>query len=701
MCAQRQKRRYTDIVDLYSKFEPTLRAGLYQLEFNQQIFDPSGILLDDLTARGEKDFVVSGPQFSLQPADLGNSYPPPGHPGLFENVLPYIQLNNPHLPWIRKLDASKIPDSDNLPWLSLLVLQENEWQGEGIPTTASIAEFLTNSREIAVPNIDIQQIEDTTQSCKYLEMSVGTFRTHFSKVDDLRWIVSARVQPGTAQGRAIITARRFPIISDPQIPQQKYACYLVSLEGLEDFLMPTTTRSESIIRLACLHHWTFTTINQTGESFRDLLKNMLNNTIAHPDDIWLRLPRSLIEQIPDGDRKRLLDGYIPLNYHTRSGEETLTWYRGPFIPVSKTLEKPVGKPHYTSNELLIYDPDKGVLDTTWSVSSEIGKALALQDSNFIKDLLQARKWWVRSLDKASAFEGHSIDQQLNQRILDWSKLVDRALSFNTDTVVPTEERPAWRRNRLLSRPDPIDRLRRAANDGELIRSIQGKPSFYDNGTTWATNAVNFSDIPMMYLIPNEHMLPMEAIRLFHVDPTWIEAMFDGVFSIGIQTDLDEIINQYIRWDYTANIDTPVFGVILRSALVSGWPDVHVEGWRQGRKLNVLSDDRRENILFCLFDEVPDMITITEDQDDLTYGMNTDYTIELRHVTSSEFGNIIANGETCIRGFISPSGQIDISALHVHLQSRISDLTGSNIELNPVSFMLQLINGADRGVINIS
>lgn len=700
MCAQRQKRSYTDIADLYSKFEPTLRAGPYQMEFTQQVFDPSGALLDDLTANGQKNFTVSGPQFSLQPADLGNSYPPPGHSGLFEFVLPYIQLNNSHLPWIRKLDTS-IPKSDDLPWLSLLMLQENEWQGDGTPSTASIEEFLTSSQDIAVPNIDLQQIEDITQSCKYIEMSVGTFQTHFPKPDDLRWVASARLLQSATQGKAIITARRFPIISDPQIHQQRYACYLVSLEGLEDFLMPTT-RPESKIRLACLHYWTFTTINQTGESFRDLLKNMLKNAIAQPDDIWLRLPRSLIEQIPEADRERLLDGYVPLNYHTRSGEETLSWYRGPFIPVSETMEKPASKPHYTSNELLIYDPDEGVLDTTWSVSSEIGKALALQDSSFIKELLQARKWWVRSLDKASAFEGSSIDQQLNQRILNWSKLLDRALSFNADTVVPTQQRTAWRRERLLSRPDPIARLRRAANDGELIQSIQqGKSSLYDNGTTWCGNRVKFSDMPIMYLIPNEHMLPMEAFRLFHVDPTWIEAMFDGIFSIGIQTDLDEIINRHIRWDYTANIDIPVFGIILRSALISGWPDVHVEGWRQGRRLNLLSDDRRDNILFCLFDEVPDMITITEDQDDLTYGMNTDYTIGLRNVTSSEFGKIIPNGETSIQGFISPSGLIDITAMQLHLQSRISDLTGINIELNPVTFMLQLINGADRGVITIS
>ena len=45
--------------------------------------------------------------------------------------------------------------------------------------------------------------------------------------------------------------------------------------------------------------------------------------------------------------------------------------------------------------------------------------------------------------------------------------------------------------------------------------------------------------PFHYLVPDERILPAESIRLFQVDPIWIECLVDGAFSIGRVSQSDQ------------------------------------------------------------------------------------------------------------------------------------------------------------------
>ncbi len=49
---------------------------------------------------------------------------------------------------------------------------------------------------------------------------------------------------------------------------------------------------------------------------------------------------------------------------------------------------------------------------------------------------------------------------------------------------------------------------------------------------WLGRLLTLSGVPFEYLVPDEAMLPPEAIRFFRLDDNWIRALLDGAFSLG-------------------------------------------------------------------------------------------------------------------------------------------------------------------------
>ena len=51
-------------------------------------------------------------------------------------------------------------------------------------------------------------------------------------------------------------------------------------------------------------------------------------------------------------------------------------------------------------------------------------------------------------------------------------------------------------------------------------------------SSWFKSLRKLEGVPFNYLVPDERMLPPESIRFFRVDPTWVDCLADGAFSIG-------------------------------------------------------------------------------------------------------------------------------------------------------------------------
>jgi hypothetical protein len=162
-------------------------------------------------------------------------------------------------------------------------------------------------------------------------------------------------------------------------------------------------------------------------------------------------------------------------------------------------------------------------------------------------------------------------------------------------------------------------------------------------------------VPFEYLVPDPRLLPEESIRFFHVDRSWSDRLVDGAISVGKIGTREQAHHQAIapvvasRLDLTeravrtlqrgalsfeqakaaADADAtpagPVTGFLLRSAAVSGWPDLEVRAFRKiggvSTPLRTLRLERlQETVMIALFDGVPDAVWCEEPHHGVAFGI---------------------------------------------------------------------------------
>src|SRR5262245_1919224 len=167
-------------------------------------------------------------------------------------------------------------------------------------------------------------------------------------------------------------------------------------------------------------------------------------------------------------------------------------------------------------------------------------------------------------------------------------------------------------------------------------------------------------VPFSYLVPDADLLPIETIRFFYIDRAWTDALVQGALSVGTITTADrtqlETVYPHIRSEVDETertIRTPqgekllkgaggaITGFLVRSRLVSGWPNLHVRAYSR----DVIADDalttaaesdpnrmkilRMERlapaVLLVLFDGVPAVVHIEEPRQGIQFGarLNTE------------------------------------------------------------------------------
>lgn len=165
-------------------------------------------------------------------------------------------------------------------------------------------------------------------------------------------------------------------------------------------------------------------------------------------------------------------------------------------------------------------------------------------------------------------------------------------------------------------------------------------------------------VPFSYLVPDADLLPIESIRFFYVDRAWSDALVQGVLSVGTITTADrahlEAAYARIRDEVDETERTTrrprdekrlqgaagtITGFLMRSRLVSGWPNLHVRGYSR----DVIEDDalttaaesdpsrmkvlRMERlapaVLLVLFDGVPAVVHVEEPRQGIQFGVRLD------------------------------------------------------------------------------
>lgn len=359
-----------------------LVSGDYRLTVNQ-----TSTLTGFRDPGTELRFSVSVNRFHLPDDQIYSVYPPRDSIGIYDKTLPHIVLHDPLFPWQQAMgDQSKEPV---LPWTFLLVLSEDE---PAKRASMQIKEALSPSPGTYFPPITLNELEKPEDTCDILELERDFFIRIMPTKEDLPYMAHVRtvnidnkVTDPAVRGTnfSCLIANRYP--KAPEGTQGegftqgvKHTAYLVSLDGYQNYIdgqKPAGIMASSHVRLCVLYSYSFT-VQQASYDFKTLIEGLSVGTLLKPSN-------------SEGDAKKILDlGYLPMEHVLRDTSQTVSWYRGPFLPCKAADDKPgIGS---FSDAWLLYDPETGMFDTSYAAAWQMGKLLTQQNRSAAIELMRWR-----------------------------------------------------------------------------------------------------------------------------------------------------------------------------------------------------------------------------------------------------------------------------------------------------------------------
>ncbi len=77
-----------------------------------------------------------------------------------------------------------------------------------------------------------------------------------------------------------------------------------------------------------------------------------------------------------------------MNHDLRNGGKTVSWYRGPWLPMDEILEKP--RYRIFSDQYYFYDPDQGMMDVSYACAWQLGRMIAMNHATVSRELIAWR-----------------------------------------------------------------------------------------------------------------------------------------------------------------------------------------------------------------------------------------------------------------------------------------------------------------------
>lgn len=381
---------------------------------------------------------------------------------------------------------------------------------------------------------------------------------------------------------AVIVGNRLPH------PNARTTAHLVSLEGMAAHLPggPLAPSGSTAVRLVSLHSWSFTSLDP-NETFTGYLEAV---------DIGpLRVPASggnpVDGRAVDGDAldgpdaafvEQILGlGYAALDHQTSHGHQTVSWYRGPLLPVLPDPDAPIqslveiGRPVRSAQDMLRFDAELGMLDTSYAVAWQLGQLLGLRDAAFATALAAWKHANVRA--QFLAAEHQVLSARLGPALA------------------------------VVAAPD-----------------LPPGPDFPPVVAAWFDALRQLSGVPFAHLVPDERMLPAESLRLFQLDWNWIYALVEGAFSLGRTSPVMAAQDSDNHDEIHPEVGelAPVSGFLLRSGVVAGWPAMRVTPIDEiGRPLPVRLVHLSPSVLFGLVYGQMDRVEFSEPPEGLHFGVD--------------------------------------------------------------------------------
>jgi hypothetical protein len=387
---------------------PALESGDFSVTATQVV----SVFGDGETLQAKQSFVIKGLRYGLDDAGVDSVFPPPGSQGEFGNVLPHVVLTDPTLPWQRSPSASPAKQGDPVPsWLALLLFDEEDPPPQ--PQAKTIADLVSDAH-VFVPPRTAEYGEKASEPVTVIDVPAGLYAQITPSLADLNWLAHTRlVQPAakvTAEDAASPTELAVVVGSRLPATGRVSTAFLVSLEGFGPYLpdengvAPTTLpAAATAVRLVVLRSWAFSAI-QLKQSFQGILQ-ALNTT---PSSLQRPVRAASSDDVDPAVQQAFGMGYTALDHGLRDGSATVSWYRGPLLPLGVTASPPASA--QASDELLRYDPENGMFDVSYAAAWELGRLLALRDRAYATALF---RWKLTVTQQAAAkLEDDIVDQLL-------------------------------------------------------------------------------------------------------------------------------------------------------------------------------------------------------------------------------------------------------------------------------------------------
>ena len=681
----------TGALQLYDGLFPQLVAGTYSINVNHEVTPPSGT---SPTYSTDQDFIVQAPEFYLDPGIVSSNSPPDGAVAVFDQQLPVVTLNDPSLPWEREINPGEEPvvGKESLPWMALLIFAEGEIAlapASSSPViTSTVGQLLAADPNILKPTLPSGWVTDELMNSQCQSIIFpGTSWSLLPSKSDLTYLAHCRTVNAENEDQSmmsVLLGNRLPLANTGVTPAQpvRYYAHVVSLEGFGAYLapgqaLPTKPAGGLVdVQMVSLANWTFISMPETGVGFEELIEGLIE---SESSTALLRL----VPAISSGNSTvddRISWGYAPLTLQSLSGEQSFAWYRGPFTPVVPQDLPPVGDPStsaryaQTADELMIYLEDQGLFDMSYAAAWNMGRELALANSSFVTAIARYRRLARtavlqvaerrRTPSLLSSTPTEELANGSAKRSFSRQMATGMAMTWHSALTAATQP-PAQVTGRQAITRTPRIRARKTAKLSPM--NLVAQPRVIDAVAQYLDDATNpiaeflaalsmLTPLPFSSLVPDARMLPVESIRFFYVDPNWIDALLAGATSLAANTGLDIALAQALAPKLNSRVQdaargrfrrtfanapqassaNPITqtGLLIRSAVISGWPTMAISGSAGGTPLNIVRDDTlAPDVRLVIFSGVPDTVMLAEPYQGLQFGVE-DNGIVPRYVTSA-------------------------------------------------------------------
>jgi hypothetical protein len=701
--------------------EPPLGSGRVTVTATQTVTAPGG---QGETFEATQSLLVKGARYQLDDAAVDSVFPPAGSQGEFANLLAHVVLNQPTLPWQRlpgqagELGAGSPPARGT--WLGLLLFDETD--PPPAPRTVRLAELATAETVFFPPSEP--EGEGADDSVTVIDVPCEQFAARAPALADLQWTAHTRHAATGAKAAAhgAAPAGDFAVVLGTRLPApgRVSTVHLVSLEGYGPYLpsgdgaaSPRLPGGVSAVRLVTLRSWTFSTV-ALKESFEGHLRGL------NLEPAGLQLPYKKGSGAADAAVANAFGlGYTALDHALRDGSTTVSWYRGPLVPLGARRQAFTSRE--SADELLRYDPETGMFDVSYSVAWELGRLLGLHDRAYATALYR----WKLTITKEQA-------EQLERELIDASlppapddhpddghllRAVTQVLAPGVASLAagqvatprPTRAPPRLHRDALAGRlRAPQAALRADPPRGTDERQV----------IDWLTQLHLLHGVPFNHLVPDTGMLPSDSIRFFELDFGWVEALLDGAFSLGTtapatavaralrpaavasaRSRLTRVRRDLLSLDAGETAEPEALsGFLLRSAAVSGWPGMEVHAFADTDAAHPLDTVRLERVapavLLGLFGGILARVDFREPAESLHFGVDGEpgaWARRLRYADGEQIGS--ENGAS-VPVTIRPvsANVVAVDTLAGAMSDKV--WSGDSRAFTAAEFALEMVQGAE-------